>query len=101
MDSITTIASAITAGAAANKERTASAAVKDSYREFKLFIASRFYKHPGVLEAMGSVEKRPDSRARQEVLQEELAEAKESYDAPVVQRAQEFMAFLEQQGAPG
>ncbi len=101
MEPIAVISTAVAGGAAANADPAIPLAIKDSYLDFKSFLVRRFYKHPGLLEALGSIEHRPDSKARLAVFQEELIESKGDRDEQVVQKAQEFLDLLRQKGLSG
>jgi len=85
------IASAIATGAAASLKDTASAAVKDAYAAIKELIKNK-YKSVDVT----PVEKKPDSIAKRESLQEDLSDAGAVGDAELRELAQVLTEALKQ-----
>jgi beta-phosphoglucomutase-like phosphatase (HAD superfamily) len=95
----TTIVAAVVAGAVAATQEVASQAIKDAYQGLKGLIVKRLGKKADVEEALEKVEARPDSEARQAVLQEEMEMAQADEDAEVVAKARELLALLKREGA--
>lgn len=95
MDPITIIVTAVAAGAAAASKDVAAQAVKDAYAGLKALIARKFGDTADVEEAVQSVEKKPESEAREAVLKEELEGAGADQDSEVVKQAQALLELLE------
>ncbi len=72
-------------------------AVKDSYNAIKAALKEKFGAKSELMEAIDKLEKKPDSKGRQEVLQEEVEEAKVNDDTEIVQLAQELLDKLKDQ----
>lgn len=87
MDPVTAITMAVAAGAAAALKDSTADAVRSAYGALKAMIERKL--GPVDVEA---VEKKPDSKARQSVLEEELAEAGASGDDEVLAAAQALLA---------
>ena len=94
----TTIVAALVAGAVAATQEVASQAIKGAYEGLKGLIVSKLGKKADVEDAMKKVEARPDSEARQAVLQEEMEAAQAGEDAEVVAQARELLALLKKEG---
>jgi len=98
MDPITIIATAVVAGAAAAAEGVAAQAGKDAYAGLKALIVRRFGDRADVEGAVKGIEQKPESRARKEVLEEELEQAEAGQDAEVVEQAEGLLKLLKEQG---
>jgi hypothetical protein len=98
MEPLTLIVSALTAGAAAASKDIVSQAVRDAYTGLKNFILHRVASKPEVKDALQQVEKKPDSRARHDVLKEELEAAGVSGDESVRKKARELLDLLKVHG---
>lgn len=77
MDAITTITAAIAAGALAALKSTASSAVSDSYSALKDYLKR---KYASSLPSVSQLEQNPASKARREVLAEDLTGAERDSD---------------------
>jgi hypothetical protein len=94
----TTIVAALVAGAVAATKDVTAQAIKDAYEGLKGLIVQRLGKKADVEDAMEKVEARPDSEARQALLQEEMEMAQAGEDPGVVAKARELLALLKEQG---
>ena len=90
-----TIVAALVAGAVAAATDVATDAIKSAYSGLKSLITTKFGKKADVEDAVEKVEAKPDSKARQAVLEEELETAKASEDAEVVKMAKALLELLE------
>jgi hypothetical protein len=88
--SLTAIASAIAAGAAASMKDTASAVVKDAYAGIKALIVRKY----GSVD-LAAVEKKPDSEAKRESLEEDLADAGAEGDDELARLARALVEAVE------
>jgi hypothetical protein len=94
MDPVSTaIVSAIAAGSLAGLSDTVSGAVADAYAALKAAIKRRHGSEP-VLEALNSLEGKPESPARRAVLEEEVVAAGLSRDEEVLYAAQRLLDSL-------
>lgn len=98
MDPITIVATAVVAGAAAAAEGVAAQAVKDAYAGLKALIVRKFGGQADVEGAVEGIEKKPESKARKEVLKEELEQAEAGRDAEVIEQAKGLLKLLKEQG---
>ncbi|RMF37505.1 MAG: hypothetical protein D6759_02260 [Chloroflexi bacterium] len=98
MDPITTIVTAVTAGAVAATKETVGQAVKDGYAGFKALLLRKFGEKTDLQGALQGVEKKPDSDARKAVLKEELEAAGAGQDGEVVRQAQALLDLLKAHG---
>jgi hypothetical protein len=98
MEPITIIVTAVVAGAAVAAKDVAAQAVKDGYAALKALIVRRFGEKADVAGAIEGVEKKPDSKGRQETLKEELEAAGAGQDAELVRLAQTLLDLLKEQG---
>ena len=89
MDSITL--AIITA--LANLSQTA---IQDSYTAFKAALQKKYGIKSELLESVNKLEQKPDSKARQSVLQEEVANAKADQDPKLLQVANELLEKLKE-----
>jgi hypothetical protein len=90
MDPITT---AILAGIA----KLAEPAIKDAYEGLKAIIERKFGSHHEVVQAVGSLEKKPDSVGRREMLKEEIAASGLGADAEILAAARSLLDTLNKQ----
>jgi hypothetical protein len=101
MDPVTMIVTAVAAGAVVAARDVTAQVVKDGYTGFKALIVRKFGDKPDVLDAVEEVEKKPDSKGRQETLKEELAAAGAGRDADLVRQAQALLDLLKEHGLAG
>lgn len=87
------ISTAIIAGLA----KLAEPAIKDAYEGLKKMIINKFGAHHELIRAVESLEKRPDSSARKEILQEEIASSKVDADPDLLATAGVLIEKLQQQ----
>jgi hypothetical protein len=88
----------ITTALVAALGKLAEPAVKDAYEALKLLIAKKLgAKHP-VIEAVGSLEQKPDSRGRRETLGEEVAGSAAASDAEIVAAARALLDNVQKHG---
>jgi hypothetical protein len=94
----TTLVAALVAGAVAATKEVAGSAIVDAYNGLKALIARRFSGQPDLADALDKVEARPDSKPRQDMLQEELETARAGQDAEIVKQARALLALIQEQG---
>jgi hypothetical protein len=94
----TTLVAALVAGAVAATKEVAGSAIVDAYNGLKALIARRFRGQPDLADALDKVEARPDSKPRQDMLQEELETARADQDAEIVKQARALLALIQEQG---
>lgn len=92
MDPLTSLVTALAAGAAAALQSTVEQVVKDSYAALKGLI-QRKYAQVNV----DSLEANPSSKNRRGVVEEELAVVKADQDAEVLQHAQVLLEAIQRQ----
>jgi hypothetical protein len=96
--SVELIASAITAaiasGATAAASDTAKKAIGDAYSGLKALLIKRFGGDSPTINAVNSLEAKPDSKPRRGVLAEELAAAKVESHPEIVSSAQLLLELL-------
>jgi len=77
--------------ALANLSQTA---IQDAYTAFKAAMQKKYGVKSELLEAVDKLEQKPDSKARQSVLQEEVSTAKADQDSDLLQTANELLEKL-------
>jgi len=70
------------------------AAVQDAYKAFKAVLQTKYGVKSELLESVDKLEQKPDSKARQSVVQEEVANAKADQDSDLVQSANVLLEKL-------
>ncbi len=76
--------------------------IKDAYNALKAAIAQKCGVNSDVIEALGQLEKKPESVGRQETLKEEVATAGINKDKEILNVAQELLDSLKKlEGQPG
>ena len=96
MEPVSMIVAAVVAGAVDATKDVAAQAVKDGYAGLKTLIVRKLGEDSDVAEAVNGVEKKPDSKGRQETLKEELEAAQAGQDVELVQQAQTFLDLLKE-----
>lgn len=98
MDPITTaIIAAAAAGVASSAGEVSKQAVLDAYNGLKTLIQRKFGTDSDLAEAVEKVELKPDSQARQALLQEEVAAAQADEDPELQEAAQTVLAQMKQE----
>ena len=88
----------ITTALVAALGKLAEPAVKDAYEGLKALIVRKLgAKHP-VVDAVGSLEKKPDSAGRRETLGEEITSSTAAADAEIVAAARALLENVQKQG---
>jgi hypothetical protein len=77
--------------ALANLSQTA---IQDAYIAFKAALQKKYGIKSELLESVNKLEQKPDSKARQNVLQEEVANAQADQDPKLLQVANELLEKL-------
>lgn len=98
MDTVTLIVSALLAGLTAGLTDTAKAATKDLYDTFKARLLRNAETSADAQDAIKKIEKQPDSKARQDLLKEELAKLPLERDEELIKLAQSLMEALKDSG---
>lgn len=92
MDPISLIVTALASGAAAALKPTAENVVKDAYQGLKTIIRDRYTPASTNVD---SLEGRPDSTARKNVVAEDLRDAHAAEDEELLQTAQQVLKAVE------
>jgi hypothetical protein len=92
MDALTSLVTALAAGAAAVLKPTVEQAVKDSYTALKGFIQRKYAQV-----SLDQLEANPSSQSRRGVVAEDLAAAGTDKDAEVLQQAQTLLETIQRQ----
>lgn len=98
MDPVTLIVSALLGGLTAGLTDTATAATKDLYNALKSRLMKKAEKNEDAQDAIAKVEKQPDSKARQELLKEELGKLELDKDEELLKIAQSLLEALKAAG---
>ena len=95
MDPITlAIIAAVTAGVASGATEVSKQAIVDAYNAFKTLLKQKFGGESKVVKAVEEVEGTPDSKGRQQTLQEEVTKVHADQDTELVQAAQVLLQQL-------
>src|SRR6266853_4011871 len=95
MDPITTsIAAALALGATSGIADATKKAVGDGYESVKALIKRKFEHERDVTEAIDKLQNNPQSKARQEVLAEEIAKTTVAKDAELVAAANGLLEII-------
>ena len=92
MDALTSLVTALAAGAAAALKRTAEQAVKDSYTALKGLIQRKYAQV-----SLDQLEANPSSKNRRGVVEEDLVAAGTDQDTEVLQQAQTLLETIQHQ----
>jgi hypothetical protein len=90
MDPLTSLVTALAAGAAAALQSTVQQAVKDGYTALKTLIQRKYTRVD-----VNQLEANPNSKNRREVVEEELAAAGADKDTEVLQQAQILLEAIQ------
>lgn len=100
MDPLTIVVTALVTGLTAGLTETATSAIKDTYAAFKARLQKKVEGNEDAQIALKQIEKQPDSKGRQEMLNEELQKLEVQKDTELVKLAQDLLDILEKQGRP-
>jgi hypothetical protein len=92
MDPLTSLVTALAAGAAAALQSTVEQVVKDNYGALKGLIQRKYARVN-----LDQLEANPSSKSRRGVVEEDLAAVKADQDAEVLQKAQELLEIIRRQ----
>ena len=100
MDPVTTaIVTALSAGTIAGLTDTAKTAITDGYNKLKGLLTKKHGKNSDIVKAVENLEAKPDSKARKDVLVEEIATAKAEQDEEIVAAANQILTLVQPQQA--
>ncbi|MFL5591378.1 MAG: hypothetical protein ACJ797_06120 [Ktedonobacteraceae bacterium] len=92
MDPVTTaIVAALAAGAISAVTEAGKKTVADTYEALKSLLKKKFGHESELVKSVESLETRPDSTARKNLLQEEVIAAKADQDPDILQAAQALL----------
>ena len=92
MDPVTTaIVAALAAGATSGVTEAGKKAIVDAYEALKTLLKKKFGHESELVKSVESLETRPDSTSRKNVLQEEVIAAKADQDPDILQTAQALL----------
>lgn len=92
----TAILAAITAGAAAGVTETVKQAIGDAYGGLKALLVRKLGGESEAVEALGKLERKPDSAGWKETASEALAKAGVNQDAELLAAAEVVLAKLQE-----
>jgi hypothetical protein len=92
MDPLTSLVTALAAGAAAALQSTVEQGVKDGYAALKRLIQRKYTQVN-----LDQLEANPSSKNRRGVVEEDLKAARADQDAEVLQKAQELLEIIQRQ----
>ena len=78
--------------------KLAEPAVKEAYEGLKALIARKLGTRHAAVEAVGTLEKKPDSTGRRETLNEEIAGSAVATDAAIVAAAHNLLESVKRHG---
>lgn len=90
MDPLTLIVSALAAGAAAGLKPTAEQVIKDAYGSIKALFQRKYEQVD-----LTAIERKPESKGKQESLREDLADAGAAEDQELLDKINVLLAALE------
>ena len=94
MDPLSTILTALVAGAGASAKEVTIQAVKDGYGALKALLIRKFGRATGVATSIQRVESKPDSVALQSALKDELTRVGADSDLELIQHASMLLELL-------
>jgi len=98
MDPVTLVVSALLGGLTAGLTDTAKSATKDVYDALKSRLMKKAEKNEDAQDAIAKIEKQPDSKARQELLKEELGKLSLDNDEELLKLARSLLDALKESG---
>jgi hypothetical protein len=98
MDPVTLVVSALIGGLTAGLTDTAKAATKDMYDALKARLVKKAQNNEDAQDAIAKIEKQPDSKARQELLKEELGKLELDKDEELLKLAQSLLDVVKETG---
>jgi outer membrane protein assembly factor BamB len=96
MDPVTLVVSAMIAGLTAGLTDTAKTATKDLYDALKARLMKKTEMNEDAQDAIAKIEKQPDSKARQELLKEELGKLSLDNDEELIKLAKSLLEVLKE-----
>jgi hypothetical protein len=100
MDPITTaIIAAIVAGATAGVTKIGEQSIVDAYIKLKDLLKQKFGAKSDVAKAIKELEAKPDSKARKEVLAEEVAVARADQDVELLRAAKDLLDIVKKKSS--
>ncbi len=100
MDTITAaIVAALSAGAISGLTEMSKTVISDAYQALKDLLVRKWGATSKVVEAVTTLEAKPDSTRRQNTLQEEIAAASVEHDAEALALAQQLQTLVRPQQA--
>ena len=72
-------------------------AIKDGYNALKAALKKKFGSESDLVDAVEGLEKKPDSKARQAMLQEEVAVVKANKDSDIIRLSQDLLNKIQEQ----
>ena len=98
MDPVTTaIITALSAGTIAGLTDTAKTAITDGYNKLKSLLTKKHGKDSDIVKAIENLEAKPDSKARKDVLIEEIATVKAEQDDEILTAANQILVLVKSQ----
>jgi outer membrane protein assembly factor BamB len=94
MDPVTLIVSALVGGLTTGLKDTAKSATKDIYEALKSHLVKKAEKNEDAQDAIVKIERQPESKARQELLKEELGKLELDKDDELLRLAQSLLDAL-------
>jgi primosomal replication protein N len=98
MDPVSLIVSALIGGLTAGLTDTAQVVTKDMYDALKARLMKKAAGNEDAQDAIAKVEKQPESKARQELLKEELGKLPLEHDEELLKLAQSLLEALKESG---
>jgi hypothetical protein len=92
------ISAAIIAAVAAGLGQTTKTAIADAYQALKGLLGRHFGGDSDVVKAVDTLEEKPDSKARQNMVEEEIAATDAASQPEIVAAAQELLERVKEAG---